>query len=71
MLTKQNADLHIITTWKEKFNQNYKWLNFSPNIFEFSKTVIVKSLAKSKKNKAKHEISFLLTQAYFMSIIET
>ena len=38
MLTKQNVDLHIIMTSKEKFNQNYGWLNFISNTFEFSKT---------------------------------
>ena len=53
MLIKQNPDLHIIMISKEKFNQNYGWLNFISNIFEFSKTVIVKTFSKIKGKQGK------------------
>ena len=38
---------------KEKFNQNYEWLNLNSNIFEFSKTVIVKKFSKIKEKLGK------------------
>ena len=53
MLTKQNGDLHIIITSKEKFNQNYGWLNFISNIFEFSKIDIVEKFSKTKQKQGK------------------
>ena len=53
MLIKQNPDLHIIMTSKEKFNQSYGWLNFVSNTFEFSKTVIVKTFSKIKGRQGK------------------
>ena len=53
MLTKQNVDLHIYMTSKEKFNQNYGWLNFICNIFEFSKTVMIEKFGKIKEKQGK------------------
>ena len=51
MLTKQNTDLHIIMTSKEKFNQKlWVTMNFISSIFIF-RQLLLKYLAKSKKGK--------------------
>ena len=38
-------------TSKEKFNQNYGWINYIFNISEFSKTVIVAKFSKIKEKQ--------------------
>ena len=64
MLTKQNANFHIIMTSKEKFNQNYGRIDIIFNTFEkkkqllkqllkCSKTVIVKKSSRIKEKQDK------------------
>ena len=39
--------------WHEIIKQNHGWINFIPNIFEFSKAVIVKKFSKIKEKQGK------------------
>ena len=53
-------------TSNEKFNQNYGWLNFISNIFEFSKTVIVTKFSriKDKEGKSWKQFSAVVRDIY-------
>ena len=68
MFSKQNAHWQVLQAPKEKFNQNYGWLNFISNIFEFSKTVVVKKFSKIKEKQGKILKQFFADVSIFMSV---
>ena len=48
--------------------KNYGWLNFISNIFEFSKTVVVKKFNKIKEKQGKILKQFFADVSIFMSV---